>query len=434
MKETTDNYNSRGESYLYLDEYQLARQDLQKAVELDDKNAAAWQNLGKTLYKLDLLELSLSAYDTALKLEPENDFTYYLKSLPLKALKDYKSALGNINKAIKLDSEYSGYYRQRGYLYFDWTEENINSENMDLEKAFSFYANQKKSEKRVLLAEKDFKKAIEIDDENILNYWALLIVYTYRKDYKKQIEVIDKLEKLTPNDETIYSSRGLAKMKLGEYENAIVDFTKFLEFESASDNDIATTYGNRGVCYTQLEKYEEALSDLDITVEMSPSAQAYVNRGIVKVSLLGDKAAIEDYNEAIKLSPDDSMAYFHSGILQYNLKKYEESIADYFTAIDNAQKTNTEIDKEKYIERFYYSLKGLFEQKKYKRVINTCNKILRAGFKHEKIYNCKGGAKIMLGKYEEAKKDCMEALKLNSDFAPAINNLNVIKQRIKYME
>ena len=44
-----------------------------------------------------------------------------------------------------MDSEYSNYYRQRGKFYFEWIEENTNSENTDLEKAFSFYANQQKS-------------------------------------------------------------------------------------------------------------------------------------------------------------------------------------------------------------------------------------------------------------------------------------------------
>jgi len=40
----------------------------------------------------------------------------------------------------------------------------------------------------------------------------------------------------------------------------------------------------------------------------------------------------------------------------------------------------------------------------------------------------------MLGKYEEARKDCLEALKLNPDFAPAKNNIRVIKQRMIYGE
>ena len=433
-EENTDNYNNRGELYFDMGEYSLARADLQRAVELDDKNTDAWKNLGKALHFLDLFEQSISAFDAAIQLEPDDDFIYYLKSRPQKSLNKYKEALISINKAIEMDSEYPSYYRQRGNLYFDWTEENTNSENTDLEKAFSFYANQKKSEKRVLLAEKDFKKAIELDDENILNYWSLLKVYKYRKDYKKQIEVFDKLEKLTPNDETIYSERGLAKMKLGEYETAIVDFTKFLEFEDISDNDLAAAYGNRGVCYTQLEKDEEALSDLDITVEMCPSAQAFVNRGVAKSFGMSQDVAIEDYKKALELEPDFPDAYFNTGISQYKQNLFEKAIENYCTAYDIKIKKQQKPNIENYTERFYDSLKGLFEQKKYKKIISFCNKIIGLGIKHEKIYNLKGAAEIMLGKFNEALRDCRKANKINPDFEPAKINLGIIKQNLKKME
>ena len=431
MQDDTYNYNDRGELYYDMDEYSLARQDLQRAVELDDKNVYAWKNLGRTLNCLDLFEMAISAFDTAIQLEPDDDFLYYLKSLSQKSLNNYKESLKNINKAIEIDPEYSDYYRKRGNLYFDWTEENTNSENTDLDKEFSFYANQKKSERHLILAEKDFKKAIKFDDENILAYWSLIKVYKYRKDDKKQIEVFDKLEKLTPNDETVYSERGLAKMKLGEYENAIVDFTKFLEFESASDDDIAAAYGNRGVCYTQLEKDEEALSDLDIAVEMCPSAQAFVNRGVAKSFAMSQDEAIEDYKKALELEPDFPEAYFNIGISQYKQNLFEKAIENYFTAYDFKIKKQQKPCIENYIERFYDSLKGLFGEKKYKKTVNICNKIIKLGIKHEKIYNLKCAAKIMLGKYEDALTACNIALKLNPKFEPAKINLKIIKQNLK---
>lgn len=430
MKEDTSNYNNRGELYLNMDEFQLARQDFQRAVELDDTNAEAWLNLGKALNRLDLYETSISAYNTAIKLEPDNDFSYFLISIPLKYLKNYKESLKNLNKAIEMDPEYSDYYRKRGNLYFDWAEENTNSGNTDLDTEFAFYANQKKTESQIFLAERDFKKAIELDDENILAYRALLKLYNYQDNYKKQAEVLEKLEKADPDDKSVFAERGYAEMELGNDERAIFYFDKYLEYEP----DSAEAYSNRGICYEHLERYGEAMADCNKAVELLPCEITYVNRGTVKVSWLGDKAAIEDYNEAIKLFPDSNLAYFDRGISKYNLKRYEEAVNDYITAVENAQKTNIKIDAEQYIEKFYDSLKGLFEEQNYKKIITFCNKITCLGFKHEKIYNLKGAAEIMLGKLNEALRDCKKANKINPEFEPAKTNLRIIQEKMKKSE
>jgi len=427
MKEDTDNYNNRGELYFDLEEYSLARADFQRAVELDNKNANAWEYLGETLNYLDLFELAISAFDTAIQLEPDYDFLYYLKSRSQKSLNNYKKALISINKAIEMNPEYSNYYRQRGKLYFEWIEENTNSENTDFEKAFSFYVNQQKSEKRVLLAEKDYKKAIELDDENILAYWYLFEVYQYRKDYKKQAEILEKLEKINSDNETVYSSRGFVEMNLGNLEKAILYFDKYIEY----DRDCANAYGNRGICYKNLEKYEEALADFDKAIEISPCAKIYEHRGKIKRQLSGENAAIEEYKKALELEPDYFAAYWNIGTCKYSQKKFEESVENYLTAYEIRVKKGKDFSQESYIERFYDSLKGLFGEKKYKKTVNICNKIIKLGIKHEKIYNLKCAAKIMLKKYEEALKACNFALNLNPDFEPAKINLKIIKQKLE---
>ena len=431
IKEDVDTYNERGELYMEKNEYQLAREDFQRAVELDDKDVDAWRNLGNALDKLDLYESAISCFNTGIELEPENDFLYYRRGWVKHKLKRDKEALADIDKAIESDPEYSFYYVKKGVLYMNFSPEN-NGEK-ELHEEFALY-NKKPPEKYLKLAEKSFQKAVDLDATDEYAYRELLGLYNLTNNYEKQIVVLDILEILAPDDERIYSARGLAKMKSGDYENAIIDFTKFLEFEDISDEDIALVYGNRGVCYTQLEKYEEALPDLDKAVEMLPNAMTYVNRGVVKNYLMNEDKAIEDYKKALELEPDFHSAYFNTGISQYRKNLFEKATENYFTAYEIQLKKQETPNIENYIERFYDSLKGLFGEKKYKKTVNICNKIIKLGIKHEKFYNLKGAAKIMLGKYKEAMSACLAANTMNPDFEPVKINLKIIKQKLGKQE
>lgn len=200
------------------------------------------------------------------------------------------------------------------------------------------------------------------------------------------------------------------------------------------DRECANAYGNRGICYKNLEKYEEALADFDKAIEISPCAKIYEHRGKIKRRLSGENAAIEEYKKALELEPDFFAAYWNIGTCKYSQKKFEESVENYLTAYEIRVKKGKDFSQESYIERFYDSLKGLFEQKKYKKIISFCNKIIGLGLKHEKFYNLKGAAEIKLGKFNEALRDCRKANKINPDFEPAKINLGIIHQKMKSKE
>ena len=58
--------------------------------------------------------------------------------------------------------------------------------------------------------------------------------------------------------------------------------------------------------------------------------------------------AIEDFNRAIALNPDDALIYFSRGRAFYQLKQYGKAIDDFFTGLkldlDNSSAYNTVID------------------------------------------------------------------------------------------
>ncbi|TRU94059.1 MAG: tetratricopeptide repeat protein, partial [Microcystis wesenbergii Mw_QC_S_20081001_S30D] len=62
---------------------------------------------------------------------------------------------------------------------------------------------------------------------------------------------------------------------------------------------------------------------------VSDLAIAYFSRGLAKYNLGDNQGAIADYNQAIKLKPDNAIAYHNRGWAKYNLGDNQGAIADY---------------------------------------------------------------------------------------------------------
>ena len=80
----------------------------------------------------------------------------------------------------------------------------------------------------------------------------------------------------------------------------------------------------------ELEDYVDAIADFDEAIKLNPNnAGTYNNRGMVK-NKLGDYAgAIADFDEVIKLDPNYITAYNSRGIVKRKLGDYADAIADF---------------------------------------------------------------------------------------------------------
>lgn len=76
-----------------------------------------------------------------------------------------------------------------------------------------------------------------------------------------------------------------------------------------------------------IESYTEAIN------EDPTNPEAYVGRGIAKMTVEDYQGAIEDFSEALKLNPDDSETYITRGNAMHSLGDYYRAIADYSAAI-----------------------------------------------------------------------------------------------------
>ncbi len=226
---------------------------------------------------------------------------------------DYRAAIQDLDKAIRLNSENVATYVNRGYAKTVFGHFEL----------ISGYA---------AAAQRYYRAAIE-DYDKAINSDPAFLVYTDRgvakvslgvsatrqghvkaaeQYYYAAIADFDKAISISRHDTYAYIIRGYAKILLGDYESDngnIEDARKLYKSalrdgDSAINSDFQTVYGYhiRGIANAALDDYGSAIEDFDKSVNLKPDfARAYYNRALVKVSLGKRGAAKADFKKAKEL-------------------------------------------------------------------------------------------------------------------------------------
>ncbi|MBE5230932.1 MAG: tetratricopeptide repeat protein [Microcystis aeruginosa PMC 728.11] len=96
----------------------------------------------------------------------------------------------------------------------------------------------------------------------------------------------------------------------------------------------AQDFLDQGVKQLQQGDLEAAINNFNEAIRLNPNyAQAYGNRGIVYSRLQQYEKALADYNQYIRFNPNSAEAYYNRATLYDKLGDYQKAIADYDRAI-----------------------------------------------------------------------------------------------------
>ena len=116
--------------------------------------------------------------------------------------------------------------------------------------------------------------------------------------------------------------KGEEKYKQRDFEGAVLAFTLALE----SDPGNSEILYQRGMAYFHLGKKSLALMDMDMAVEMQPNYSfRYASRAFMRDAFGDVMGAISDYQKAISLDPEDSIAHNNLGILEEKMGRHQIS-------------------------------------------------------------------------------------------------------------
>lgn len=121
-----------------------------------------------------------------------------------------------------------------------------------------------------------------------------------------------------------------SQLKIEDYENAMINFTKIINGKIEGYVSIANVYFERGFLKNKLEDYRSAISDFDLalknnTFKNNPNLKLlYSYRGYSKLMLNDYLGAINDYSRYIQDNPNNSSnAYYNRGLARIYLKQFE---------------------------------------------------------------------------------------------------------------
>jgi tetratricopeptide (TPR) repeat protein len=127
-----------------------------------------------------------------------------------------------------------------------------------------------------------------------------------------------------------YYNRGVAYFDLGQYDVAIMDFTKAMELGLRGKG----SYHIRGLAYAKQGQYDLAIADFNKALELDPKdAATYNNRGIIYLLKGQYKHTIEDLTRAIDLDSKNAAVYYlHLGFALDRTGDKESARHNFFKA------------------------------------------------------------------------------------------------------
>ncbi len=349
---------------------------------------------------LALLYITLSAHaQTAALSNRAQAVELFEKGEKALANKEYFKAQAHYNEAIRLDPRYAEAYRSRGIareylgesakaltdfsIYCDLRPED--PEGLFNRAVLRFEA------KQYLPARQDFLKLLTLPPSKETNtiyysqekhgngqtsiqtaqsgkkdhlYNYLGQIETHLKRYPQAISWLDSAILLSPTTAAYYVNRGVARVERGDKAGAAADYEKALEIDPdnglalhnlaalkslAGDNETAekllseSIAKNEKLPYPRAERaYQRlqnndlkgALEDYNEVVRLEPNEpENYINRGIVKEKMKDFAGALADFSHAIKLDDKNPKAWVCRGNVVSKLGNWKEAVEDYSAAI-----------------------------------------------------------------------------------------------------
>ena len=128
-----------------------------------------------------------------------------------------------------------------------------------------------------------------------------------------------------------YQQRGVAQAALGQFDEAVADFTEAIRRDA---NSVAA-YNDRGNARRKLRKMDEALADFSATIERGARHPAvFTNRGLVRHEQGNFDQALADFNSALQIDPRFAPAWEASGAARQAKGDAAKAIANYRRAIE----------------------------------------------------------------------------------------------------
>jgi tetratricopeptide (TPR) repeat protein len=300
-------FQNRGNIFFDRGNYTEALENYNKVLQIRPPNNKAFSKayIGKARIKQAMNDFqgAMDDFNTSLAYLPSYDA--YLDRAVLKIEQgDIPGALNDLDKATLLNPLSVGSFINKGGIFYqtgNYTEALNNFDHVlqidpQNSKAYIGKGQIKQAMNDIQGALNDFNTALSFGKsyEGYLNRAVLKIE---RKDFFGALADLDKASHIDSISAELYINRGVVYLNSGDVTQALKEFNKAVEM----DNINFLVYLYRAIAENSLTDYQGAISDLDVSIQLHPSAEAYYYRGMAYKQLGRASKAYGDFKQSASM-------------------------------------------------------------------------------------------------------------------------------------
>jgi len=155
---------------------------------------------------------------------------------------------------------------------------------------------------------KDLDKAIKLDPNYSLAYYNKGVIYSdYKNNIKKAIKEFSKAIEILPTYEDALINRGKCRYQIADYEGYLDDFNSLIVLQPEN----ALLYMERSRAYFKLQLYAEAIYDNKKAISLEPeNPNFHEAMGLVYIWIKENENACHHFQQAIDLNSGNTIKLF----------------------------------------------------------------------------------------------------------------------------
>jgi len=190
----------------------------------------------------------------------------------------------------------------------------------------------------------------------IVNNNLCKILWSESKIYQA-IDCYTETLYLSEDNPWALQSRGALYNKIGEYENAIEDLSRYILLSPKDDFG----YIHRALSLRAIKKFDKAISDLNKAIKLKPNkSEGYLHRGNTYSKTGNYNLALADFEKAIAMDPESSSVY--QAVAWFYATCPERDFRDGTAALKFAEKSMEIEKKNRFNPRLYDTLAAAYAE------------------------------------------------------------------------
>jgi tetratricopeptide (TPR) repeat protein len=293
-------------------------------------------------------EDAITAFDSAIGLDPERYNAWHLTANALRELRRYNEALECYDKALERDGTVDEIWYDKalalgGVGRFDEAMDcKFTSESLKVGRIKEWLkkANELMAHGGIRDAIKIYKRILKENEKYPLAWYLMGFAYAELKEYEKALQYYENSLRYARNFSLGYHKKAEVLFRLGQKDNALENIEKAIELNPINEDGLIL----KSDILIDMKRFKPALKVINhVLVLNKNNGEAVLRKAEILRQYNKKKEALESYDKVIKLDPENQDGWYWRGTLMDELGMDESEVLECYKKLLDMEITNPDI-------------------------------------------------------------------------------------------